>query len=132
MTTLGAFNARLGLGQGRVQPAAIRPPGGEYVFVIGADEPGWRADLEPGDHGQVAQQVDLTGVDLVRVSLHLRVPADLPAGLAWEVSLVVDGVKRARSTCLPGRERTLTDLAANISKLGGVHEVAVRLEFRSV
>jgi len=132
MTTLNAFNARLGLGQGRVQPSAVAPPGGEYVFVIGADEPGWRADLEPGDHGQVTQQVDLTGVDLVRATLHLRVPADLPAGLAWEVSLAVDGAKRARATCLAGRERTLTDLAANVSTLSGVHEVAVRLELRSV
>lgn len=131
MTTLSAFNARLGRGQGRVQPAAVAPPGGEYVFVIGADDPGWRADLEPGDRGQVAQQVDLTGVDLVRVSLHLRVPADLPSGLALEVSLLVDGVKRARATCLAGRARNLNDLAANVSKETGVHELAVRLELRS-
>ena len=132
MTTLNAFTARLGNGQGRVQPSGAAPSGGDYVFVIGADEPGWRAELEPGDHGQVTQQVDLTGVDLVRAALRLRVPADLPASLAWEVSLVVDGTKRARATCLAGRERTLTDLTANVSKLGGVHEVGVRLELRSL
>jgi hypothetical protein len=131
MTTLSAFNARLGLGQGRVQPSAVTPPGGEYVFVIGADDPGWRADLEIGDRGQVAQQVDVTGVDLVRASLHLRVHADLPSGLAWEVSLLVDGVKRARATCMAGRARALIDLAANVSKETGVHELAVCLELRS-
>lgn len=132
MTSLSAFTARLGFGQGRVQPKGMQPPGGEYVFVIGDDEPGWRAELVPGDHGQIAQQTDLTGVDLVRATLHLRVPADLPAGLGWEASLMVDGVKRARANCMPGRERTLTDLAVNVSKLSGLHEVAVRFELRSL
>jgi hypothetical protein len=67
-------------------------------------------------------------------SIGLRVPASLPAGFAWEASIVIDGFKmaRARATAKPGRTRTLTDLAANISKLSGVHQVGVRLELVGV
>jgi hypothetical protein len=56
------------------------------------------------------------------------VPASVPAGLGWEAAIIVGGVKAARATCPAGRERVLTDLAANVSKLTGVHQVGVRLE----
>jgi hypothetical protein len=72
--------------------------------------------------------VDVTGINLVRVLLRLKVPASIPADLAWEASVTVDGVKKARMTALPGREHLVTDLAANVSKLTGVHLVGVRLE----
>jgi hypothetical protein len=52
----------------------------------------------------------------------------MPAGLAWEASVVVDGMKYASLRSRPGRERTVTDLAANVSKLAGVHVIGVRLE----
>jgi len=130
--TLTAFDCRLGLGQGRLRRQAPAPGSGDYVFVIGDDEPGRRYDLAPGDLGEVAQPVDLTGADLVRVLLHLRVPDAMPAGFAWEVSITIDGTKAARATCRAGRERTLTDLAANVSKLAGVHQVGVRLQLVGV
>ena len=88
--TLTAFNCRLGLGQGRVKRQPAMPGAGAYVFVIGDDEPGRRYDLALGDHGEVTQAVDLTGADLVRALLHLRVPDDVPASLAWEVSITID------------------------------------------
>ena len=123
---LTAFESRLGLGQGRVQQADA--PSGDYVFVLGDDEAGRLFELSPGDLAEVVQETDLTGVDLVRAHLRLRVPAGLPANLAWEASIVVDGSKHARATCSPGREREITDLAANVSKMAGLHEVGVRLE----
>ena len=125
---LDAFRSRLGVGQGRVSPQGAVPGSGDFVFVLGEDEAGRLFDLAAGDRAEVVQDTDLTGVDLVRAHLRLRVPASLPAELAWEVSVVVDGTKRARATALPGRERELTDLAANVSKLAGVHQVGVRLE----
>lgn len=125
---LDAFRSRLGVGQGRIQPLAAAPPSGDHVFVLGEDEVGRLFELAAGDHAEVVQDTDLTGVDLVRAHLRLRVPASLPAGLAWEVSMVVDGAKLARATCLSGREREITDLVANVSKLAGVHQVGVRLE----
>jgi hypothetical protein len=125
---LDAFRSRLGLGQGRIKPQGAIAPSGDYVFVLGDDQPGRFFELAPGDSAEVVQDTDLTDVDLVRARLRLRVPASLPPGLAWEASLVVDGAKLARATCLPGRQRQLDDLAANASKLTGVHQVGVRLE----
>ena len=40
-----------------------------------------------------------------------------PPGLAWEASIIVDGTKLASMRAKPGRERLVTDLAANVSKL---------------
>jgi len=129
---LDAFTSRLGLGQGRIAPANAPPGSGDHVFVLGEDEPGRFFDLAAGDHAEVVQDTDLTDVSLVRAHLRLRVPANLPSTHGWEASIVVDGVKAARATCRAGRERLLTDLAANVSKLAGLHEVGVRLELVEV
>lgn len=120
---LDAFTARLGADQGRVVDAA-----GEVRFILGAIDDGRYARLAPGDHVDVVQSLDVTQVALVRASFELRAPASLPAGLAWEASVVVDGTKRASLRCVTGRTRRSTDLAANVSKLTGLHDVGVRLE----
>ncbi len=125
---LDAFTSRLGLGQGRLQPQGSIAPSGDYVFVLGEDEPGRFFELDAGDRAEVVQDTDLTSVDLVRAWLRLRVPANPTPGLAWEAAIMVDGVNKASAICPPGRERVLTDLAANVSKLTGVHQVGVRLE----
>lgn len=129
---LDAFTSRLGLGQGRIRPLNAPVPSGDNVFVLGEDEPGRFFDLEPGDHAEVSQQTVLTDVDVVRAALRLRVPKTLPAGLAWEVAMLVDGTKLVAASCKPGRTRVVTDLAANVSKLSGLHTVAVRLELLAV
>ncbi|MBL9037322.1 MAG: hypothetical protein JNG84_02300 [Archangium sp.] len=116
---LTAFTSRLGEGQGRLGPG---------VFVLGDDETGRTFELGHGDRVEVAQVVDLTGVTLVRTSMKVRAPKLMPPGLAWEVSIVVDGVKHASFPLRAGSERTLDDLAANVSKLTGHHTVGVRLE----
>jgi hypothetical protein len=120
---LDAFTRRLGDGQGHVVGAD-----GSVSFVLGEVEPGWTAELSLGDHAQVTQDLDVTGVALVRAIVTLRVPASLPADLAWEVSVFVDGVKRVAIRCTAGRTKRAADLAANVSKLSGVHSVGVRLE----
>ena len=127
---LTAFTSRVGRGQGRLQ--TLRATSGDYAFVLGEDEPGRFFELASGDHAEVTQSTDLTGVKLVRALLRLRVPASTPTGLAWEASLVVDGTKLARMRARPGRERLVTDLAANVSKLSGTHVVGVRLELVTV
>ena len=129
---LTAFETRLGVGQGRIQPEGAAPASGDFVFVLGEDEPGRIFELAAGDRAEVVQETDLSGVDLVRAHLRLRVPAGMPAGLAWEVSMVVDGAKLASATARPGREREITDLAANVSKRAGLHQVGVRLQLVEV
>ncbi len=116
---LTAFTSRLGEGQGRLGPG---------VFVLGDDEPERTFELSRGDHVEVTQVVDLSGVTLVRTSLKVRTPKRMPRGLAWELSIVVDGVKYSGITLGAGSERSLADLAANVSKLTGQHTVGVRLE----
>jgi hypothetical protein len=116
---LTAFTSRLGEGQGRLGPG---------VFVLGDDEPGRTFELVHGDHVEVTQVVDLTGVTLVRTSMKVRTPKRIPPGFAWEVSIAVDGAKHASVTLRAGSERSLDDLAANVSKLTGQHTVGVRLE----
>ena len=125
---LNAFTARLGIGQGRIHPQNTVPLSGDYVFVLGEDEPGRLFELADGDYAEVLQDVDITEQDLIRSNIHLRVPANLPANYAWEVAIVVDGTKLTTTTCLAGRERNITDLAANVSKMTGIHQVGVRLE----
>jgi hypothetical protein len=93
---LDAFTSRLGLGQGRIRPASLPAGSGEYAFVLGEDEAGRFFDLAIGDRAEVVQDTDLTGIGLVRAHLGLRVPASVPAGFAWEASIIVDGVKQAR------------------------------------
>ncbi len=85
-------------------------------------------ELDIGDRAEVVQDTDLTSVDLVRAWMRLRVPASLESGIAWEASITVDGIKAARASCPAGRERVLTDMAANVSKVSGIHQVGVRLE----
>ena len=122
---LTAFSSRLGLGQGRIR--THRSASGEYAFVLGEDEPGRVFALAPGDYAEVTQTTDLTALALLRAILRLRVPASTPAGLTWEAAIIVDGATLARGRAKPGRERLLTDLAANVSKLSGSHLVGVRL-----
>ena len=125
---LTAFTSRLGVGQGRLLAAASSESESDYVFVLGERDRGRLFNLAPGDRAEVTQAVDLTGVVLVRAALSLDVPESVPTGLAWEASLVVDGVKFATARARRGRRRALTDLTANVSKATGVHTVGVRLE----
>ena len=123
---LTAFNARLGFTQGRLQS------GDEFEFVLGDNLPGYEYNLEPGDHAEIVQETDLTDVTLVNTEGCLEVREDLPANLAWEVSIVVDGTKYSRTTISLESTKHLTDLAANVSKISGMHLVGVRLELVAV
>ena len=130
-----AFNARPGARPGRLEATALgSTPAtpGDFVFVLGDAEAGRLHELASGDHVEARQVVDLTDADLVRAQLRLRVPASAPPGWRWVASIRVDGSALAQATCAAGRERVLTDLAANVSKLAGPHEVAVRLTLEGV
>jgi len=130
-----AFNARLGASQGRLDALAadgVPAPSGDFVFVLGDAEAGRFHELVDGDHAEVRQALDLTDADFVLAQLRLRVPASTPVGWRWVVSIRVNGAALASATCGAGRERLLTDLAANVSKLVGPHDVAVRLALEEV
>ncbi len=121
---LDAFTCHLGSEQGR-----LVAPDGTITYVLGSSSPGRVYELMPGDYAEIVQSADLTATSLIRVSAVLAVPKPLPVGSAWEVSLVVDGSKIARTRTGAGRRRSISDLAANVSKLTGMHEVGLRLEW---
>jgi hypothetical protein len=120
---LDAFTSQLGRTQGRVTS-----PGGAAVLVLGDLQARQVAQLTPGDFVQAEQDVDLTDERIIRTRGSLRVPDGLPNAAAWEVSLCVDGVKRATLRARGGETKSVDDLAINVVMERGVHTVAVRLE----
>jgi len=129
---LTAWNRELGTTQGRVQPQGFVPPQGTFAFVLGRDLAGLMQKLEVGDHVEVKQTADFGDANLVRLRARMRPAASVPAGVAWKASLRIDGAERAGQLLVPGRTRDRVDIAANVSKLAGDHELAFRLELVAV
>ena len=126
------FDAALGTRQGRLAPIGFDPTSGDFAFVLGSDTPGDIHDFETGDGAEVRQSVDLTGENFIRAQVRLRNAETIPAGVKWEASIRIDGAKKAAMLIAPGRSRDRADMAANVSKLSGVHTVSVRLELVAV
>ena len=122
---LDAFTEALGTRQGR-----LRQDGG-YVLVLGDVEPRRAHELSVGDYVEWRQDVDLTDEVVVRIQGSMRTPKDVPAGLAWEVSIIVDDITVARLIATPGRTQRVDDMAAYVASMVGEHRVAVRLELVS-
>jgi hypothetical protein len=122
----------LGTAQGRIVPSGFVPPEGEFAFVLGHDLVGLREKFEPGDFVELTQTASFGDAKLVRLRARLRPSAAVPAGVAWRASLRLDGFERVSTVLAPGRTRDRIDLAANVSKLVGDHELAFRLELVAV
>jgi hypothetical protein len=129
---LAAWNRELGTTQGRLMPQGFTPPEGTFAFVLGRDLPGLAQKLALGDFVEVKQTADFGGSKLVRFRSRVRPPVTMPAGFGWKASLRIDGTERTSTMLTPGRTRDRFDLAANVSKLSGNHELAFRLELVAV
>ncbi len=129
---LVAWNRELGTAQGRLAPQSYVPSSGTFAFVLGHDLPGLAQKLAVGDHVEVRQTASFGDTKLVRVRARMRGASSVPAGLAWRASLRIDGAERAGAVLEPGRTRDRIDLAANVSRLTGDHELAFRLDLVAV
>ena len=129
---LTAWDRELGTTQGRVIPQGFTPAQGEFAFVLGRDLPGLLQTLEVGDFVEIKQTASFGDAKLVRLRARMRPPATVPAGAAWKASLRIDDDERASTLLVPGRMRDRVDLAANVSKLAGDHELGFRLELVAV
>lgn len=129
---LTAWNRELGTTQGRIAPAAFTPPEGTHAFVLGRDLLGLSQKLNVGDFVEVKQTADFGDTQVVRFRARMRPPGSVPAGVGWRASLRIDGDERASAMLVPGRARDRIDLAANVSKLSGNHELAFRLALVAV
>ena len=129
---LTAWNRELGTTQGRVVPQGFAPPEGTFAFVLGRDLPGLAQKLAVGDRVEVKQTASFGDAKLLRLRARMRPPVAAPPGVAWKASLRIDGVERASALLTAERTRDRLDLAANVSKLVGDHELAFRLELVAV
>lgn len=129
---LVAWNRELGTAQGRLAPASYMPSSGTFAFVLGHDLPGFAQKLAAGDCAEVRQTASFGDAKLVRLRARMRPPSSVPAGLAWRASVRIDGTERACAVLRPGRTRDRIDLAVNVSKLAGDHDLAIRLELVAV
>ncbi len=124
---VGAFNREFGVKQGRIAAAGT----GEYLFLLGYSDPGYVDRLRVGDYAQISQTADFAdnSATMMRVHARLRPPTEMPDGLAWKFSLLIDGDEHASQILTPGSTRTRVDLAASVVKLAaGNHELVLRLE----
>ena len=126
-----------GVTQGRLDPSGWTPTSGDFAFVLGSDISKRLETLNIGDYIEASQLGDLPNfAALLRVSVYLRPPTTMPSGVAWKLSLRIDGVEYSRTLIRPGLARRRIDLAANVMHLAtggpGLHvvprTVALRLE----
>ncbi len=122
-TTL--FESALGDYQGRLER-----DDGTAVFVLGAAVSNLRGRVEVGDWVEVAQDIDCTGLHLVRLAGVVRVPHDAPLGANWVLSIRTPSERLTEWPLRPGTRR-LDDVVANVSRLVGVHRIAVRLSLEA-
>lgn len=122
-TTL--FESALGQHQGRLER-----DDGTAMFVLGAAVSTLRGRVEVGDWVELVQNLDCTGLHLVRLAGVVRVPTETPPGTAWVLSIRLPFERLTDWKLRPGLRR-LDDLAANVSRLVGVQRIAVRLSLEA-
>ena len=126
MAVATAFDRYPAHTSGRVKPVG-GALAGAYAFVLGCDQPGVFGNFVLGDHTEVSQAVDVTGLRRLGFALKLRGPAAV-AGGKWLVTWRVGGVVQGSRVVLPLRTVTITDAGWDVSQLAGVQTLAIRLE----
>ena len=127
-TNLTAWNTHREVAQWRCEPTGGALVG-DFSFVLGHDQAGWQRELNADDYIEVYQDVDLTGVTLIRAAVRVVGPLDVPTGYTWKLQLRVAGtvyIERAIPTGAAATE-SWTDLGAGVKQLSGSQNVAIRL-----
>lgn len=120
------FDYAMGVNQGRKAPGEGTPPHGDYIFCLGIDGESPSFEFGDEDYGEVYQDIDVSAVVLVRGILRLK-KKPVEQDVRWWFAFTVDGVEVTRRTYVePKRTRTRNDLAANVSKLEGIHRIGFR------
>ena len=110
----------------------VQAPEGEHVYVLGYELAGLFHRFAAGDFAQTEQEDDFGSTNIVRVVALIRSTDVMPSNLAWRFSLLLDGVAYTTRLLEPKRDRALVDVAANVSKLIGLHTLGFRLDLVSV
>ena len=125
-TTL--FQRDLGQTQGRIEPTGFSPVEGTHTFVLGSDVPGVFGRFLPGDFVEVAQTVDVTGMNFVRFAAGLRGPRVAPTRGAWRFAVLLDGTEQYGEPLPIGSLQTRFDRVIDVSGGSGSLELSFRLE----
>ena len=128
--SITSWEVDLAVKSGQIKPTAIAAPSGEYVFVLGSEDPNHPIIAEPGDYWEVSQTAEWGGQSgaLIRSTITIRAPDVLPIGVLWRLGILVDDVEIAGRD-ITNTDDTITriDLAANVFTLVGDHKLAFRL-----
>lgn len=130
--TRTSFDHRFGTEQGRLSDAVGQQPlDGQYLYVLGSDVAGRKADINAGDFGTVSQTGTFTG-KVIRARGRLRGPlVPLEGDLKWIAQMRIDDVVVSERTITPQRSIEVNDLAWSISRSNGdVHTLGFRLMLR--
>lgn len=127
-----AFNRELGTRQARIVPVD-GAAAGTHAFCLGYDLPQHTETLNVGDYAQVEQAITFEPTTkTLEITVDVREPAAMPAGLVWRAALLVDGTVLALHELRGGARKRRRVLAANVSKAAaGAHTVAVRLRLEN-
>ena len=117
-----AFDADLGLYQGRIQPTGTSSAEGDWVLCLGHDVSGTvrslLADSPFGDFQNIARAVDFTGDTYLTQQIYIRPPTSMPVGLSWVFSITAGADSYTVPIKTGGRARQRIDLTAQVAHLG--------------
>jgi hypothetical protein len=77
MAERNPLTCHYGTTQGRIKPSVFRCLDGEHVYVLG-NEFQIPEDVGLGDYVQISQELDLTGIHVLKIDLGFWQPKDLP------------------------------------------------------
>lgn len=115
----------------RIAPVGWTPIDGSFVLTLGSDTAGRLFDFVDGDSIEVAQNGDFETDRFFSLTTHIRGPESMPTGTRWIAEILIDSVVYAQREILPGREKDLFDMAANVSRFTGDHVLSFRLRFEA-
>lgn len=126
---MNSFTKDLGLYQGRI--ARLDAPEGSYVYELGHALL-QLASVEVGDYHEVAQTFVMDNeAHLVKASIVVATPEQLPIGSSWEVSAWLRSVKMVSRLLRPSkRVLELSDWRIRLRALGVDEDPNIEVKFR--
>lgn len=123
MTIYGTLIA--GHAAGRIQPGEWTPPDGQWVLLIGSEDPDVEDDVDVGDYFGVQETFDFTNVTLVRFGMRLR--NTISTSIDFRVSVLVSGTEVWSEQIPHGEIREYATRTVNVHHLAGDRTFEVRL-----
>lgn len=111
---------------GRIEPGAWTPPDGDWVVLIGSEDPLAEEEVEIGDYFGLEQSIDLTAVMLITLGMKFR--NTVTAAIDFKVSVLVGGAEVWSDQISHGETRDYTRRTINVYDQVGAQLVEVRLE----